>query len=111
MGFLDRFTKNNKKGQPVAEKPAYHGVEVLADTERCCQAAKEIVGQRFLSASAPFLPLKDCDAAECRCSYKRYKDRRTDYRRSGDVAFDILSQQRQDEEKRSQVSSGRRDSD
>ena len=114
MGFLDRFTKKNKKAESATaqtKKSAYHGVEVIADTKTCCQAAKDIAGERFLSASAPFLPLKDCDAADCRCSYKRYRDRRGDYRRSSDVAFDILSQQHQDEEKRSQQPNGRRASD
>ena len=113
MGFLDRFVKRNKNaesGTAQPKKSAYHGVEVVADTETCCQAARDIAGQRFLSASAPLLPLKECDAADCRCSYKRFKDRRSDSRRSSDVAFDILSQHR-DEEKRSQQPSGRRESD
>lgn len=113
MGFLDRFAKKDKKAESVTaqpEKSAYRSVEVFADTETCCQAAKDIAGQRFLSASAPFLPLKNCGAANCRCSYKRYKDRRTDSRRSSDVAFDILSQYR-DDEKRSQQPSGRREAD
>ncbi len=113
MGFLDRFAKKNKKAESITAqpaKPAYRSVEIVTDAETCCQAAKDMAGQRFLSASAPFLPLKTCDAADCRCSYKRYKDRRTDYRRSSDVAFDILSQH-QDDEKRSQQPSGRRESD
>lgn len=115
MGFLDRFTKKTKSAaedrDQTPQDTRYRAVEVLADEATCCQAAKDIRGQRFLAASAPFLPLQECDAADCRCSYKRYNDRRTDSRRAGDIAFDIIGEHYASEEKRSQQPVGRRASD
>lgn len=112
MGFFDRFSKKKASDKPAnrAEQSPYRGVEVVSHAQTCCQAAKDIRGKRFLSTAAPLLPLKDCDAADCRCSYKRFADRRTDARRASDVAFDIVGQF-PDEEKRSEQPAGRRATD
>lgn len=53
----------------------FHAVGVKLG-QTCCQAALEIKGRRFLSAEAPKLPLKTCDAA-CGCVYVHYEDRRS----------------------------------
>ena len=45
-----------------------------------CLAAQAIRGERFLSAEAPVLPLKDCDVKFCKCRYAHYPDRRRDGR-------------------------------
>ncbi len=53
----------------------YHAVSIRLG-RTACRAAAELEGKRFLSASAPQLPLPDCDAAECDCRFAHHKDRR-----------------------------------
>ena len=91
-------------------KDAYRCVQVTPDESGCCQAARALVSQRFLIDDVPILPLDECDMTECRCTYERFGDRRADSRRVSDVAFDIVSQFH-DEENRSSASSGRRRDD
>ncbi|MDH3616722.1 MAG: hypothetical protein OEQ90_09645 [Gammaproteobacteria bacterium] len=88
----------------------YRGVEVISNQNECCEAAKAIAGQRFLTDQLPMLPLSDCDVAECACTYKRFEDRRTDPRRASDLSFDMASQFR-DDNHRDSTSRGRRSDD
>ena len=64
----------------VSQRLKYHCVEVMAG-ENACDAAKSLKGVRLLSADAPLLPLKTCDAGECNCIYKHFDDRRQGPRR------------------------------
>ena len=62
----------------------YHAVSIYC-TDNACQAAKDKLGERVLSAEAPFLPLSDCDRPDqCDCRYKHYDDRRGEPRRRSD---------------------------
>lgn len=54
----------------------YHAVSIRLG-RTACRAAAELEGQRFLSASAPRLPLADCDATECDCRFVHHEDRRS----------------------------------
>lgn len=54
----------------------YHAVSIKFDSN-ACEAAKAISGRRFLSAAAPRLPLRGCDAAECNCRFAHHRDRRS----------------------------------
>lgn len=118
MGLLDKFRRNTasynspaeKKPDSMAETARYRGVEVVANNDTCCQAANAIEGQRFLLSQVPMLPLADCDAADCRCTYERFDDRRMDVRRATDVAFDLVGQF-QEQESRLDAAPGRRDDD
>lgn len=96
-------------GEPQKKAASYSGVQINVNSRECCQAARELEGQRFLDIEVPMLPLKGCDVAECRCAYERYDDRRTDARRLSDVGFDMASQLH-DKENRVDTS-GRRDDD
>jgi len=113
MGFLARLTgKQSAPSKKAAndsdyKSSKYRGVQVTVNTDACCEAAREIAGQRFLSDDVPMLPLNDCDANNCQCSYKLYDDRRTDFRRASDVGFDIATQLSDDNNRSSGVS-GRR---
>ena len=51
----------------------------------CCDAAQKLRGKRFLSRDAPPLPLRDCGAEKCACTYQHFDDRRSgiDRRRVG----------------------------
>ena len=52
-----------------------------------CNAARACKGVRFLTADAPSLPLRGCDAAKCKCQYRHYTDRRgLDRRRDENAA-------------------------
>jgi hypothetical protein len=53
---------------------------------KCCQAAVEARGRRYLCADAPRLPLAHCDRPkQCECQYTRHDDRRRGPRRTDDT--------------------------
>jgi hypothetical protein len=66
-------------GRPVEHRRIgnpYHAVS-LEPGPRACQAVREMEGKRYLSTSAPKLPLEDCAAPHaCQCRYNHHSDRR-----------------------------------
>jgi hypothetical protein len=46
-----------------------------------CGAARALEGRRFLSKDAPSLPLPECTASQCSCSFAKLADRRSEGRR------------------------------
>jgi hypothetical protein len=42
----------------------------------CCEAARQMSSIRYLCASAPRIPLPECDVSNCTCRYKHFSDRR-----------------------------------
>jgi len=78
---LIRKTKETAENQRSSE---YRAVSIHC-TNNACQAAKDKLGERFLSAEAPLLPLRECDRPDqCDCRYKHYADRRGTMRRRSD---------------------------
>lgn len=82
---------HQRAGQPAQppvetkRKPAkrFHGVS-LKPCANACQAVQDIVNKRFLSDSAPPLPLAGCDQPQCKCTYEHHADRRNpENRRAG----------------------------
>jgi hypothetical protein len=66
-------------GRPVEHRRIgnpYHAVSIEAGP-KCCAAARDIDGKRFLSSAAPMLPLKECTAKICQCRYVHHNDRRS----------------------------------
>lgn len=62
----------------------WHAVSVTSE-KFCCEAARGLLGRRFLAAEAPRLPLADCTGKDaCSCKYKHYEDRRGPPRRKED---------------------------
>ncbi len=55
----------------------FHAVS-LSYSNNACAAAKNMEGRRFLSGTAPRIPLPDCDVLECKCRFVHHKDRRKD---------------------------------
>ena len=106
MGWLAKLTGRpgtHDDTQRIPEPASrYRGVQVIAGTNGCCQAAQAIAGSRYLADEVPQLPLDDCDLADCRCTYKLFSDRRTDSRRTSDVGYDITSELRTAENRRSE---------
>lgn len=78
--FQQLFAKTSEK-TCVSQ---YHAVSIFC-TSKSCQAAKDKLGERHLSAEAPLLPLRECDRPDqCQCRYKHFNDRRGDSRRRED---------------------------
>lgn len=98
MGFLARLLDKKSDNAPQASNTQpvslYRGVQIVAADEGCCRTVGMLASQRFLADEIPKLPLEQCDAPECHCSYKLYDDRRTDERRLSDFGYDIISQLR-----------------
>lgn len=84
----------------------FHAVAIKY-SGKACDAAKAMTGRRFLSSTAPRLPLPDCDYPDCRCMFAHHKDRRDDeYRRSpfasatGTRSIGIIENERREKAKR-----------
>ena len=54
----------------------YHSVSIEPGP-RACAEAKSRQGRRFLSTSAPMLPLRGCTQVTCQCRYSHHQDRRS----------------------------------
>ncbi len=83
-----RFGKRARVGRnrtPPSEPPArtYRGVGIQFDETTCCDWVRRLEGRRLLPSQVHLfpLPLPECDAGVCRCSYVHYADRRTGDRR------------------------------
>ena len=108
------------EAKPVAKRAAkpelvkkmgtpFHAVSVVPGPV-CCAAAKEMDGKRFLSKSAPVLPLKACDRASCQCRYEHHEDRRKGPRRARDFGVSIAAWDT-DDDRRTKGKRGRRQGD
>lgn len=69
-----------EKGHAEAAHYPYRGAMIVPGA-RACKAAIRLDAMRFLSAEVPKLPLEDCDAAQCTCRYRHFKERRQGERR------------------------------
>jgi hypothetical protein len=58
----------------------FGGVQIRARLG-ACRAAQLLQGHRFLAKDAPNLPLRECSAARCSCTFSKLPDRRSDGRR------------------------------
>lgn len=74
-----------KKTTTGAQVGSWHAVSITTGSY-CCEAARGVIGRRFLAAQAPRLPLPECTAPEaCTCKYKHHSDRRGPPRRKEDI--------------------------
>ena len=75
----NRGTSNRRPEVPKRENESadtqFHAVS-LTFASGACKAAKSMEGRRFLSGTAPRIPLADCDVLECKCRFVHHKDRR-----------------------------------
>jgi hypothetical protein len=74
-----------------------------------CEVAIAIAGKRFLAGEAPVLPLPGCRRSHCRCSYKKFDDRRASQRR--DTSLYNVAAAKVREEGNRRVNIGRRATD
>ena len=99
----DNAAKNERRTR-------FRGVEIIPGEDGCCGAVAALGGKRMLSHEAPKLPLAECTAAECSCTYRLFDDRRSEVRRAADEVYDIASELFEDDQ-RSLSRTGRRESD
>jgi hypothetical protein len=72
--------------QLTSHSGQWHAVSVISE-RYCCDAARALLGRRFLAAEAPRLPLQGCTSGEaCTCKYRHYEDRRGQPRRKEDIS-------------------------
>jgi hypothetical protein len=86
----------------------WHAVTILPGATRC-QAVEAAKGRRYLSKEAPILPLRECDAAVCKCKYRHYQDRRGTPRRSEEARGGGMRSRTGTDDRRN--SRGRRETD
>lgn len=72
----DDATANDPAKLKAAKDTTYHAVSIKY-AGSACEAAKAMVGRRFLASGAPRLPLPECDANACECRFVHYDDRRS----------------------------------
>ncbi|MBT8422835.1 MAG: hypothetical protein KJP03_06940 [Gammaproteobacteria bacterium] len=87
-GFVSGSSMAQMLRQPprAVHKPAVARKDFRAVSIKCapgsCHAARVLEGKRGFSDQIPRLPLSQCDAGECVCTYTQHRDRRaTDDRR------------------------------
>jgi hypothetical protein len=104
-----RPDKPDKPEKPVAKpSQAYHAVSIQPGNP-CCQRARALQGQRFLSRDAPRLPLKNCSRETCTCHYQHYDDRRGGPRRAREIG--VAMDGWHEAEQRAEQGRGRRKTD
>ena len=91
-------------------KKQYHCVEIHTEGEHC-RAVEQLGTQRFLSGSAPTLPLFDCDVIDCGCYFIHHKDRRVSERRDDFSLEHKLYDQTAKEDHPKRKTRGRRSTD
>jgi hypothetical protein len=91
------FRVNEDNLDPAATarlKHDFHAVSIRPGPF-ACKAARALEGQRFLSGTAPRIPLPGCDASDCTCRFSHHADRRVgEDRRSlyrSSIGIDIAS--------------------
>jgi hypothetical protein len=90
LGLQSRASKVADSAVPAQKKPrtTWHAVSIVPGY-RCCPAAKQLEGQRFLSKDAPPLPLQDCGRSDCTCRYQHHDDRRKGPRRARELGVAV----------------------
>jgi len=71
--------------RPAATRRDFRAVSIKCGTD-CCQAAKKLEGKRGFPSQIPRLPLSQCKAPKCTCTFVQHKDRR-----AGDDRRDLVA--------------------
>lgn len=76
IGFRRTSAKNLLPSNVHTGVPHPYHCVAIRYPDGACIAVQRLSGQRFLSKEAPPIPLPECDAANCRCRYVHFEDRR-----------------------------------
>ena len=79
--LIVRRREQPSRAQRAAKPAGRFGAVEIRPRSGACDAARSLVGRRFLAKDAPTLPLQGCAAAKCSCSFSKLTDRRTEGRR------------------------------
>lgn len=71
-----RILKKGGNQVGKANSGNYRAAEIVFE-ECACDAVVTLSGRRFLVNEVPRIPVPDCTLPNCKCSYVRYKDRRS----------------------------------
>jgi hypothetical protein len=71
----------NPSPPPRAKAGGRFGAVQIRPRGNACRAAHLLENHRFLAKNAPALPLRECTAARCACTFSKLPDRRSDARR------------------------------
>jgi hypothetical protein len=110
LASLSRIRSAQTTKTDADKQSKYRAVEVITKADSCCGAVQATAGKRFLSDEVPALPVADCDAGECKCSYRLFDDRRAGNRRGSGAASDSANQYREQDHRLSALP-GRRSDD
>lgn len=98
----------DRSSQTLNSASAFKAVAIVCDDTRACPAARALDGERFLGTEAPKLPLPDCTANVCTCTFHHHQDRRKGPRRAEETG--VFAPQFDGKDER-HASPGRRSSD
>lgn len=102
-----------EKTRTVPAGGQYRSTSIRAG-RNACVAAREIAGKRFLLSEVPGLPLADCSAAQCDCTYSHHQDRRDDIgdrRAPAGLSTELFSESGKTERRADPKGRGRRTGD
>lgn len=71
----DMPVSKKKASSPAQQKNPYNAAAIRHD-DCACAAVQKIAKSRFLASEVPMIPMPDCTAKTCNCTYARYSDRR-----------------------------------
>jgi len=79
--LVTRRPKPKSNPTPRPKEGGRFGAVQIRARLGACRAAQLLQGHSFLSKDAPTLPLRECSAARCSCTFSKLPDRRSDSRR------------------------------
>src|SRR5262245_4535878 len=73
--------RSNAAAAPRAKLGGRFSAVQIRPRAGACRAAQLLQGHPFLAKDAPALPLRECKAERCSCTFSKLPDRRSDGRR------------------------------
>src|SRR5262245_26988090 len=73
--------RSNPQPAPRAKLGGRFSAVQIRPRSGACRAAQLLQGHPFLAKNAPALPLRECNAEHCACTFSKLPDRRSDGRR------------------------------
>ena len=104
-----RINAKQKQRGNLDQADAYRSAEIEFE-DSACDAVKKLEGTRFLLSDVPLIPVPDCTLPDCKCSYIRYKDRRS-WSEERRALFKLHNEPRTGDSSERRKNEGRRASD
>lgn len=76
-----------KVKRPPQQQNPFAALSIVFDEASACPEVMKYSGQRLLSREAPKLPLPNCSAKKCTCSFHHFSDRRKAARRADETGI------------------------